>query len=66
MSESEAPWTFTCKVCGYTGPSDWSRQDAEQESRELWGEVPPPGEEALVCDPCFEKFMAWMARENSA
>jgi hypothetical protein len=64
---NDAPYgTFTCKLCGYTGPRGWSDEECKAEARELWDPLDPGGKRETVCDPCFEEFMAWMGREHSA
>jgi hypothetical protein len=65
MAQGE-PYIFTCGLCGYTGLSEWSQEEAVEETRELWDALDPGGTRVTVCDPCFEKFMAWMAREHQA
>lgn len=45
--------TFTCDRCGGTFPKAWSDDEAEAESRELFGEIEPT-ERAVICDDCFK------------
>jgi hypothetical protein len=54
--------TFTCSNCGGTFEKMWSDAAALNESRELWGELPPEDAD-VICDPCFRQFMAWTGSE---
>lgn len=61
MSEEE----FTCESCGgvFTKNRDgWSEEQALAERDALWTEeeLGRTGQ-AVVCDDCFEMFMAWIA-----
>jgi hypothetical protein len=55
--------TFTCEVCGGTFDKGRSDEEAMAEMRATW--QPHEGDDDLgtVCDPCFDRFMAW-ARSN--
>lgn len=53
MTEEKNTFTFTCAVCGWTGASAWSEEEADVECRELFGEVPSGEDRMLICDDCF-------------
>lgn len=48
---------FTCRRCGGTFTAAWSREDAEAEAVERFGEMPRDG--VSICDDCDAEFMAW-------
>lgn len=46
--------TFTCASCGNTYPKGWTDEEAEVESKALWGDM-PASEMAVICDDCFKR-----------
>jgi hypothetical protein len=51
---------FTCARCG--GVFEKTRSDAEAiaEYRANMPEVPPDEPTELICEDCYERFMAWL------
>jgi DNA-directed RNA polymerase subunit RPC12/RpoP len=47
---------FKCVVCKEIFESDWSEEDALEEMRENFGDVPPENRE-VVCDDCYQKMI---------
>ncbi len=44
-----------CSHCGEVFHSAWSEEEADQEAKELWGDlVKEPKDTKVVCDPCFK------------
>lgn len=56
--------SYTCARCGGTFEKQVSDEDAIAEALSLWTPETLADEQAIVCDPCFEEFMAW-ARVNA-
>jgi hypothetical protein len=50
---------FTCSHCGGTFIQGWSEQEAVAEAKALFPESDVTDSNE-VCDPCYEKFLAWM------
>jgi hypothetical protein len=50
--------TFTCALCGWTGPKAWSDLEAAAECVELFGDLPLPEDRVQVCDPCHKRMIA--------
>jgi hypothetical protein len=46
---------FTCALCGETFARGWSEEEAAEESRLLFGDL-PPDDLAVVCDDCFARI----------
>lgn len=47
---------FTCVNCGQTFPKAWSDEEAMEESRAIWGDLPRE-ELVQICDDCFNRLM---------
>lgn len=50
---------YTCERCGRTFASDWSDEEATAEARENFSEAELAFPLAVICDDCYEEFMAW-------
>ena len=48
--------TFTCEMCGNTFEKGWTDEEAQDEARQIFGEIPPE-EQALTCDDCWRRFL---------
>ena len=48
---------YTCSRCGETYESDWSVEDAMSEYAD--NGFPPDARKGLICDDCYQPFMAW-------
>lgn len=55
--------TFTCEQCGGTFPKIRSDEEAMAEARSLWTPEAMADPQAVICDDCFQEFIAW-ARVN--
>jgi len=51
----DKPYIFTCGRCGWTGPSEWSEEDAHAECLEVFGEMPEPEDRITVCEECYQE-----------
>ncbi len=45
---------YTCALCGGVFKKGWPDEEAQAESKKLWGNIPDEDME-LVCDDCFKK-----------
>lgn len=46
--------TYTCSLCKEKFEKGWSDEEAMQESKEIFGNLPPQ-DLAVICDDCFYK-----------
>jgi hypothetical protein len=51
---------FTCANCGGVFAKRWSDAEAIAEYRANMPEVPPDEPTELICEDCYERFMAWL------
>ena len=51
---------FTCARCGGIFNKGWSDAEAKAKYRANMPEVPPDEPTDLLCDPCYQRFMAWL------
>jgi hypothetical protein len=51
--------TFTCERCGGTFGKTRSDEEAVAEAESLWAPEALADPQAVICDPCFQEFMAW-------
>jgi hypothetical protein len=51
---------FTCAKCGGTFTKGRSDEQAAAEHRKNMPEVPTDEPTALLCDPCYRQFVAWL------
>ena len=51
---------FTCAKCGNTFTKGWTDAEAAAEHRRNMPEVPTDEPTAVLCDPCYRRFMAWL------
>ena len=67
--------TFTCAKCSVVFNKGWSDEEMWEEYGEAMPEVPPDEPTALVCDDCYQRFMAspsgprgeaWLFRLNKS
>lgn len=57
----EAMPLVTCERCGLAfHPANNDAQAKAEFERDFPGERFDPKEVSVLCDPCYEKFMAWM------
>ena len=54
--------SFNCKHCGRTLPKGWSDAEALQEHARVFGYVPPPKDQAVVCDDCWVQIIKKLPR----
>lgn len=50
--EKLKPNEYRCDACGVINEKGWSDEDAEKESKELWGTLALE-DRAVICDDCF-------------
>jgi len=55
--------SFTCARCGETHEKVRSDEEAMAEAEALWTAETMAHPQAVICDDCFQEFMAW-ARVN--
>jgi len=66
--------TYTCAHCGGTFDTDRPDEEAQQEALDNFGvrgDAPAhetPGGEgmAVICDDCYQEFMAWFRQQRGA
>lgn len=51
---------YTCASCSGVFNKGWSDTEATTEYRTNMPEVPPDEPTDLVCDDCYQRFMAWL------
>jgi hypothetical protein len=51
---------FTCASCGGVFEKGRTDAEAQAEYRANMPEVPPDEPTDLLCDPCYQRFMAWL------
>jgi DNA-directed RNA polymerase subunit RPC12/RpoP len=56
--------TYTCDECGGTFKRDWSDEEALEESRILFGDIPEE-ERAIVCDMCYKRIMDVLGAQDA-
>jgi hypothetical protein len=49
---------FKCDNCGGVFEKGWSQEEADKEMLKNIGVNPRP-DDAILCDTCYAKFMAW-------
>lgn len=49
---------YTCAECGGVFKKGWSDEEALAEQKLVFGALPPPTENAIVCDDCYNAFHA--------
>ena len=47
---------YQCSACGGVFQKGRSDEEAEQESREIWGEIPQE-DKTIICDDCFKSYL---------
>lgn len=57
---------YTCEHCRGTFTTTWSDEEANAESREIFGVEPTDETHAVICDDCFTRLRAWMAKREPA
>ena len=45
---------YKCEICQNIYEKGWSDEEAENEVKEIWGEI-PQNQRATICDDCFNK-----------
>ena len=45
---------YKCAICLNIYEKDWSDKEAENEVKEIWGEIPQE-QRVVICDDCFNK-----------
>jgi hypothetical protein len=60
------PHDYKCEHCGGTFTSERSDEEARAEALATWSEDPESGTMSLICDDCYQQFMAWYARQADA
>lgn len=50
---------YTCARCHGRFRTLTSEADATAEAEQVFGVPIPPGEREVLCDPCWQEFMAW-------
>jgi hypothetical protein len=55
--------SYTCESCGGRFVKTRSDEEAEAERQALWTPETNADPQAVICDPCFQVFIAW-ARVN--
>lgn len=60
MPETLLPSEYECAECGGIFTKAWSDEEAQAEADALWTpeELAEEGE-AVICQVCFDEFMAW-------
>lgn len=56
---------YTCASCGETHESDRSDEEAMEESKLLWGDLPQSGL-VVICDDCFKRGVGSALAEKHA
>lgn len=51
--------TYTCARCGGSFEKTRSDEEAMAEARQLWTPETMAHPQALICDDCFQEFIAW-------
>jgi hypothetical protein len=51
--------TYQCAHCGGVFEKGWSDEEATAEAADNFGEAPKGDDAAVVCDDCYQGFMAW-------
>lgn len=50
--------TYVCELCGGTFDKTISDEEALEEMVEVFGEASLDQEQAMLCDPCYNLFLA--------
>lgn len=50
---------YTCDHCHGRFRTVTPEGDALAEAEQIFGEPLPPDDRAVLCDPCWRKFMVW-------
>lgn len=50
--------SYQCGKCGGTFEKDWTDEEARQETKRLWGDLPEE-DLVVVCDDCFIELVPW-------
>jgi hypothetical protein len=56
---------YTCALCGETFEKGWSDEEAHAETREKFLGFDPEKDCAVICDDCYQAFMAWYSKTAS-
>lgn len=51
--------SYTCDRCGGAFEKARSDEDAMAEANSLWTPETMADEQAVICDDCFQEFIAW-------
>jgi hypothetical protein len=51
---------YTCASCGGVFANCWSDAEAIAEYHANMGEAPPDEPTDLICDDCYQRFIAWL------
>ena len=43
---------YKCDACGEINIKGWTDEEAEQEAKDIWGNIE---NRAIICDDCFQK-----------
>lgn len=46
---------YQCAACKGIFTKAWSDEEADAESKAIWGEIPPENQ-AVICDDCYQKM----------
>ncbi|HKZ87353.1 MAG TPA: hypothetical protein VJ793_27320 [Anaerolineae bacterium] len=57
---------YTCSHCRKELVSETSEEEALAEERELWGFNEEPDNRDVLCEDCFQEFLAWRARQGTS
>ncbi len=50
---------FTCGHCGNAFQKGRSDEEAIKEHHLVFGDVPPPEEQVIICEDCWVKIIIW-------
>lgn len=56
--------TFTCDRCKQVFQKRWTDEEAKAEFTATFGYQCEIEKEAIVCESCYEEFMAWYRKRN--
>jgi hypothetical protein len=54
---------YQCDACNGIFEKGWTDEEADQECRKNFGEI-PENEKAVICDDCYKEFMEWSGEQQ--
>jgi len=58
------PGHFVCDHCKGSFIRSRSDEEMQSEERSVFGKNVPESDRAIVCDDCYQRFMAWYRQQS--